>query len=757
MSLHYPATANLGFPRIGLHRELKFSLEDFWRKRISGEELQATAKELRRRHWLLQRDCGINVIPSNDFSLYDQTLDMLVLLGATPRRFGAGGVTLERYFQMARNSEEQTAMEMTKWFDTNYHYLVPEWSADLAFEANPAKVVEEFLEARELGLVTRPVLIGPVSLLLLGKSVDGVDPLALLPRILAAYQSVLASLASVGAEWVQVDEPMLVTDLQPAYLDAYRTAYAELARSSLKLMLATYFGALGNNLELACSLPVAGLHVDAVRAPKQLPDVVKQLGSEKVLSIGCVDGRNIWAADFEQAAKLIQPALDALSAERVLLSPSCSLLHVPYDVEEEKLLAADVRSWLSFARQKLDELKTLSLGQAGAADKFAANKHMLERRAAAESSTNAAVRKALAALSEDDFARSEPYPRRAEKQWRELNLPLLPTTTIGSFPQTADVRKQRAALKHGSISEVEYDAFIKEKIADCVRRQEEIGLDVLVHGEFERNDMVEYFGEQLAGFAFTQNGWVQSYGSRCVKPPVIYGDVSRPAPMTVAWSSYARGLTDRPMKGMLTGPITILQWSFVRNDIPEKDVAWQIALALREELRDLEAAGIRVIQVDEPALREGLPLRRSDWQTYLDWAVKAFRLATSGVASATQIHTHMCYSEFEDILDAIAALDADVISIESARSRMEILHAFKRHGYPNEIGPGIYDIHSPRVPSTEEMRRLMQLALDVLKPSQLWVNPDCGLKTRGWPETTEALKNMCAAAEELRALIGTVV
>lgn len=752
-----PATANLGFPRIGLHREMKFALEDFWRKRIPEDELLKIAKELRRRHWLLQRDCGVGVIPSNDFSLYDQVLDMLVALGATPARFGAGAPSIERYFQMARNSEEQTAMEMTKWFDTNYHYLAPEWSADLPFAANPAKVVGEFLEAKELGLTTRPVLIGPITLLRLGKPVDGLDPLTLLPRMLAAYRSLLDALAAAGAKWVQMDEPLLVTDLRPEDASIYRSAYAELAHGPLKLMLTTYFGSLGDNLDLACALPVSGLHVDAVRGAAQLPEIVQHIGAGKILSVGCVDGRNIWTTDLAKAAKLIQPALDALGAERVLLAPSCSLLHVPYDTAEETALNADIRSWLSFAVQKLTELKTLASGAAQAAEAFAANKRVVEQRAAAESSTNPKVRSALAALRDKDFTRSEPYAKRATQQRAALKLPLLPTTTIGSFPQTADVRKQRAALRHGTISQAEYDSFIREKIADCVHRQEEVGLDVLVHGEFERNDMVEYFGEKLSGFAFTKNGWVQSYGSRCVKPPVIYGDVSRPAPMTVAWTSYARSLTKKPMKAMLTGPITILQWSFVRDDIPEKDTAWQIGLALRDELRDLEASGVGVIQVDEPALREGLPLRRSDWQTYLDWAVKAFRLATSGVKPVTQVHTHMCYSEFEDILGAIAALDADVISLESARSKMELLEAFRQHGYPNEIGPGIYDIHSPRVPSVDEMRRLLELALAALKPTQLWVNPDCGLKTRGWPETTAALKNMCAAAAAVRDSVGSKV
>lgn len=750
MASHQLSTAVLGFPRIGRRRELKVALEDLWRGKATEESLLSTAKELRERHWKQQQAAGITSIPSNDFSFYDQVLDALVLVGATPTRFGSGPVTLDRYFKMARNSNEQTAMEMTKWFDTNYHYLVPEWTSDLSFQPNTTKALGEFNEAKALGIHTRPVVIGPISLLLLGKSEDGTAPLSLLPQLLASYTTILNDLHAAGADWIQIDEPHLVTDLEPAFVDAYKSAYETLAKLPVKLMLTTYFGALSDNLELAASLGTAGLHIDLVRAPEQLNDVAAKLAPEQILSLGVIEGRNIWLANLDALQTSLADVIRKLGPERVHLATSCSLLHTPYTTEEEHLLDPRIKSWLSFSQQKLEELAALAKGPDSAKDVFAENRKRNQDRLAAESSTNPAVRKALADLKDESFRRKDEYTARAMVQREELGLPLLPTTTIGSFPQTAEVRSKRAAHKKGHLSDAEYHDYLAKEITDCVRKQEAIGLDVLVHGEFERNDMVEYFGEHLAGFAFTENGWVQSYGSRCVKPPVIYGDVSRPAPMTIKWSSFARSVTDKPMKGMLTGPITILQWSFVRNDIPEKDTAWQIALALRGEVTDLEAAGIRIIQVDEPALREGLPLRRKDWQTYLDWAVKAFRLATTDVENGTQIHTHMCYCEFEDVLPSIAALDADVISMESARSKMEMLDAFKKHGYPNEIGPGVYDIHSPRVPSTAEMKSLLELALKVLRPDQVWVNPDCGLKTRQWPETTEALTNLVTAARDLR-------
>jgi 5-methyltetrahydropteroyltriglutamate--homocysteine methyltransferase len=735
---------------MGKDRELKFALESFWKGKTSEADLLAVARNLRREHWLLQKAAGIDIIPSNDFSLYDQVLDMLVLVGATPERFGHGAVSLTRYFAMARNSTEQTAMEMTKWFDTNYHYLVPEWTPGLAFVPDTARLIAELREARELGITTRPVLIGPVTLLMLGKAAAGYDGTLVLPKLIAAYQQILRELHAEGVASVQIDEPKLVTDLTPWEKQAFRSAYKQLAEVPVDLMLTTYFGGLGDNLRLALELHTAGLHIDAVRAPEQVSDVINSLAPNQTLSLGCVDGRNIWLTHFAAVQPLITQALEELGEGRVILSTSCSLLHVPHDLSPEKRLDPRVKGWLRFAAEKLDEVVALAREDAGA---FAANAQAVADREAAETSRNLAVRDRLAALTAADFTRTSPYPQRAEIQREELQLPLLPTTTIGSFPQTAEVRKHRAARKNGHITQAEYENFLRQATEHCIREQESIGLDVLVHGEFERNDMVEYFAEFLEGFAFTENGWVQSYGSRCVKPPVIYGDVARPLPMTVQWSSYARSLTTRPMKGMLTGPITMLQWSFVRDDIARKDTAWQIALALRDEVCDLEAAGINIIQVDEPALREGLPLRRSDWDTYLDWAVLAFKLATSGVTNKTQVHTHMCYCEFEDVLPSIAALDADVISMETARSRMEILHAFREHGYPNEIGPGVFDIHSPRVPDVSEMRDLLQLALEVLKPRQLWVNPDCGLKTRAWPETIATLRNMCAAAAELRSTL----
>ncbi len=741
-------TANLGFPRMGRERELKFALEGYWSGKSSADDLLSVAKTLRAEHWRLQKTAGIDFIPSNDFSSYDQVLDTLVMVGATPERFGTGPVTLDRYFAMARNSREQTAMEMTKWFDTNYHYLVPEWSAGIPFKVDTAKLLGELREARALGIETRPVLIGPLTLLLLGKGVDGFDPLALLPNVIAAYEDVLAQLHAEKVEWVQIDEPILATDLREGAADAFRTAYAALTKTPIRLMLTTYFDAIGDNLSLAVELGTAGIHIDAVRAPEQLTSVAAALKPTQLLSVGVVEGRNIWLTDFSYASSLLSAAVAALGEDRVIVAPSSSLLHVPHDLRSETKLPARLRGWLRFAEEKLAEIAALGSADADAAT---ANAAAIADRAAAETTVNPAVRLQLGLLNSSDFARASVYADRTPIQRAELGLPLFPTTTIGSFPQTAEVRKHRAAHKHGHETTEVYEAFLRTSIEDCIRQQESIGLDVLVHGEFERNDMVEYFAEFLDGFAFTENGWVQSYGSRCVKPPVIYGDVARPKSMTVKWTEYARSLTSRPMKGMLTGPITILQWSFVRNDIPRKATAWQIGLALRDEVRDLEAAGIRVIQVDEPALREGLPLRRANWDVYLDWAVKAFKLATSSVGNGTQIHTHMCYCEFDDILPAIAALDADVISMETARSQMELLEAFRAHGYPNEIGPGVYDIHSPRVPDTAEMKKLLDLALQVLKPEQIWVNPDCGLKTRGWPETVEALTNMCQAASQLRA------
>jgi 5-methyltetrahydropteroyltriglutamate--homocysteine methyltransferase len=737
---------NLGFPRIGVRREWKFALEAYWRGDSDAAELAATARTLRQRHWQLQRDAGADVVPCNDFSYYDHVLDTAWLVDAIPARYRAlaDRDPVAGYFALARGAQRDgvdlPALEMTKWFDTNYHYLVPELDATQTFRLRGDKPVAEFLEAREAGFEARPVLLGPVSFLRLAKSVDGSEPLAHLDALVAVYAQLLTRLAEAGADWVQIDEPCLVLDLDAKTRDAYLRAYEKLSQTTQKprLLLATYFGALGDNRDLALSLPVDGLHVDLVRAPEQLNAVLERLPPARVLSLGLVDGRNIWRGDLDAALTAARRAAQTIGSERLQLAPSCSLLHVPIDAELETALAPTVAAWLAFARQKLAELRVVADALAGdaAADAVLANARTVR------------ARRASAQLP---ATRATPHSQRRIVQQQRLQLPAFPTTTIGSFPQTADVRVARARHRAGKLSDADYDAFLAAQTEDCVRLQETLGLDVLVHGEFERNDMVEYFGEQLAGFAFTRNGWVQSYGSRCVKPPIIYGDVHRAAPMTVRWSHYAQSLTDRPMKGMLTGPVTVLQWSFVRDDQPRATTCRQIALALRDEVNDLEAAGIAVIQIDEPALREGLPLRRGDWQHYLDWAVACFRLTASGVADATQIHTHMCYSEFNDIMPAIAAMDADVISIETSRSRMELLDAFVRFAYPNEIGPGVYDIHSPRVPDTQEMLVLLRKAIAVLPSEQLWINPDCGLKTRGWPETRRALEAMVAAARVLRA------
>lgn len=754
---------NLGFPRIGAKRELKRALERHW----SGEDdiatLQASAAALRARHWKLQIEAGVDVPPSNDFSLYDQVLDTAFLFDALPARYRALAEhePLAAYFAMARGLQRDGidlhALEMTKWFDTNYHYLVPELQAGQAFALRGDKPLAEFREAKALGIHTRPVLLGPVSFLLLSKTTDGSAALELLDALLPSYVDLLAQLRAAGADWVQMDEPLLVQDLDAGARAAFERAYAVLggnAAARPKLLLATYFGALDDNLSLAAALPVDGLHVDLVRAPEQLDAVLQALPAGRVLSAGLVNGRNIWRTQLDNALILARYAQTDRGADLLWLAPSCSLLHTPVDLTLERKLDDELRSWLAFSRQKLEELRVLAdaLDGTPSADAgLSANREALEARRRSPRVHDPAVAARLASLSAADARRHGSYPQRRLAQHAALQLPLLPTTTIGSFPQTLDVREARARHKSGKLSLGDYEAFLEQQTAHCVRVQEELGLDVLVHGEFERNDMVEYFGEQLEGFAFTGNGWVQSYGSRCVKPPVIFGDVSRPRPMTVRWSQYAQSLTRKPMKGMLTGPVTVLQWSFVRDDQERDATCRQIALALRDEVNDLEAAGIGVIQVDEPAIREGLPLRRAQWRSYLDWAVESFRISTSGVRDATQIHTHMCYSEFNDIIHSVAAMDADVISIETSRSRMELLDAFVRFNYPNEIGPGVYDIHSPRVPDKAEMVDLLRKALAVLKPEQLWVNPDCGLKTRGWPETRAALQALVAAAAELRA------
>jgi 5-methyltetrahydropteroyltriglutamate--homocysteine methyltransferase len=645
---------------------------------------------------------------------------------------------------------------MTKWFDTNYHYLVPEFHPEQRFRLASTKPIDEYLEAKALGIETRPVLLGPVSFLLLGRAtVAHFDPLTLLDRLLPVYAEVLHRLKAAGARYVQMDEPCLVLDLPPGARQAYEQAYAALNRPEHPaLVLTTYFGGLEENLPLALSLPVAAVHLDLVRAPEQLDPALAHLPEDRILSLGLVDGRNVWRTDLDVAASMLRRAVDALGRERVWVGPSCSLLHVPIDLDAEPELDPEIRPWLAFARQKLDEVVTLKRlvneGEAAVGDRLEAARRARQKRLTSARRIDPEVRRRLATLSPEMTRRGRPFAERYALQRTRLKLPPLPTTTIGSFPQTDELRRQRAAFRRGELSREAYEQFLEATIAETIARQEAIGLDVLVHGEPERSDMVEYFAEQLQGFLVTQNGWVQSYGTRCVRPPILYGDVVRRGPMTVRWTTFAQRCTARPVKGILTGPVTILQWSFVRDDQPRADTCRQIALALRDEVADLEAAGIAVIQIDEPALREGLPLRRRDWPAYLEWAVECFRLASCVVRDETQIHTHMCYADFEDILEAIAALDADVISIEAARSRMALLDAFRRFHYPNAIGPGVYDIHSPRVPSVEEIEALLERALEVIPAERLWVNPDCGLKTRRWAEVEPALRHMVQAAVKLR-------
>lgn len=768
-------THNLGYPRIGEQRELKRATEAYWHGHLSRAELESTAAHLRAAHWQKQRAAGIDLVPVNDFSFYDQVLDVSCLVGNVPPRFGwqGGAVDLDTLFLLARGlrpgtgehpcsscsgaAAEASACEMTKWFDTNYHYLVPEFQPGTTFRLSSTKVFDEYLEAKALGLNAKPVLIGPVTYLSLGKAhaADAeFDPFTLLEGLVAVYEEVVRRLADIGAEWIQLDEPILALDLGPAQRTALRWAYDRLATAAgpARLLVASYFGPLRDNLADFLALPVAALHFDVVRGGEELDAVLAQFPRDKILSLGVVDGRNIWKNDFAASLAQLRRAVAAVGADRLWLAPSCSLLHSPITLANELTLDAETKSWLAFADEKLGEIAALrQLLSGGAPELLEENQRAVQSRRTSARIHHAAVQQRVQAVQPDDFTRTSPFPERQRKQREKLGLPSFPTTTIGSFPQTEGLRAARAKWKRGEMPTVAYEALIKHLITDCVEFQESIGIDVPVHGEFERNDMVEYFGEQLAGFAFTENGWVQSYGSRYVKPPIIYGDVHRPKPMTVAWSQYAQTLTRRPMKGMLTGPITILQWSFVRDDQPRSTTAFQIALAIRDEVSDLESAGLAAIQIDEPALREGLPLRRADWSRYLAWAGQAFRLSAAAVKDETQIHTHMCYSEFNDIIEAIAALDADVITIETARSQMELLEAFVEFRYPNEIGPGVFDIHSPRVPTTDEMQELLQKAATVIAPENLWVNPDCGLKTRGWEEVRAALRNMVEAARRLRA------
>ncbi len=773
--------ANLGFPRIGIRRELKQATEAYWKGSIDAPTLFATGAELRARHWKLQRDAGITVIPSNDFSFYDQVLDMTATVGAIPARFlgevdadkadqnatarsameaavkGAAHPELDLYFAMARGTKNAPAMEMTKWFDTNYHYIVPEFHKGQTFRLSSRKAIDQFNEAKALGIITRPVIVGPVTYLMLGKTKgEDFDTISLLDSLLPVYVELLNELKAAGAEWVQIDEPVLSLDLSQAQKRALRLAYKHLVPSAPKIMLASYFGDYGDNLSVAADLPVAGHHADLVRAPAELDRLLQTLPEGRVLSLGVIDGRNIWRANLRSVFGLIETAMAARNSDMLQIAPSCSLMHSPVDLDAETKLDAEFKGWMAFAKQKLKEVVALTAAAAShnmtnVAAEFLASDQAANSRKTSARIHNPDIAKRMAGIADGDFTRRSPFHARREKQRASLALPPFPTTTIGSFPQTPEIRKARAANRKGELDDATYDAFLKKETENAVRIQETLEIDVLVHGEFERNDMVEYFGEQLSGFAFTQNGWVQSYGSRYVKPPVIFGDVSRPQPMTVKWSAYAQSLTKKPMKGMLTGPVTILQWSFVRDDQPRSETCKQIALAIRDEVVDLEKAGIRLIQIDEPALREGLPLRHADRDAYLKWAVDCFRLSAAGVADETQIHTHMCYCEFNDIMPSIAALDADVISIETSRSDMELLESFSSFKYPNEIGPGVYDIHSPRCPSTADMTKLLSKAKEHLASDQIWVNPDCGLKTRRWDEVKLALENMVAAAKAQRA------
>lgn len=753
-------THNLGFPRIGAKRELKLALESYWKGQSSREDIKALGAQLRQRHW--QNQSHLDLVPVGDFAFYDQVLDMSFTLGNLPERVhGYSGDQLDNYFRVARGRSAATtggrdvaAGEMTKWFDTNYHYIVPEFTAATKFTLDASRLLEQLAEATAQGINTKPVIIGPVTYLWLGKAKDGSNKLALLERLLPVYAELLEKLTVQGAEWVQIDEPVLVTELNADWQHAFNYAYHHLKSSRAKLLLSTYFGMLQNNLHLACNLPVAGLHLDAINARDEIQPLLNLLPSHKVLSLGVINGRNIWKTDLNATLDWLEPFAARLGG-RLWIAPSCSLLHVPVDLASEQKLDVEIKSWLAFALQKLDELKTLATalnnGRAAVATELATNQTAIAARRASSRVTNPAVRAAITNINPALGQRKDPYPVRARKQAALLNLPLYPTTTIGSFPQTAEIRQARSQFKAGELDEAGYKAAMRAEIELSVREQEALGLDVLVHGEAERNDMVEYFGEQLDGYAFSQFGWVQSYGSRCVKPPILFGDISRPKEMTVDWLKYAQSLTSKPMKGMLTGPVTILNWSFVRDDQPRSVSCYQLALAIREEVQDLEKAGIRVIQIDEAALREGLPLRKSQWQKYLDWAVESFRIAANGVQDETQIHTHMCYSEFNDIIASIADMDADVITIETSRSDMELLDVFDHFKYPNGIGPGVYDIHSPNIPTQEHIVQLMKKAAERIPNERLWVNPDCGLKTRQWSEVLPALTNMVAAAKTLRS------
>ena len=782
---------NLGFPRIGQEREFKFNTEKFWKGELNESQLKESLASLRAKNWQLQKKAGIDLIPSNDFSYYDQVLDLACLLGVVPERYKAlfnGQISLELYYSMARGNTKAnlTALEMTKWFDTNYHYLVPEFSANQQFKLSWDKPFAEFTEAKNLGIITKPVLLGPVSFLSLGKEkTENFNRFDLLEDLVKVYAEVLVKLSELGAEWIQIDEPCLVMDLSDDQINAFKKVdlyfkenLKDNKKFSSKILLSTYFGGIEHNLpNFAWVTGVVGaesqdlgstainencywdgLHIDLVRAPEQLNTILDKFPENKYLSLGLIDGRNIWKNNLNQSIELAKKALSKIDSEHLMVAGSCSLLHSPLDLSYEAKLKPEIKEWLAFANDKLTEINIVknALNSNLSADEqkyLIENQECLKRRQESSLVHIKAVKDRVKAITDKDLKRNSVFEQRQKEQKDLLKLPLFPTTTIGSFPQTTEVRQARAKFKKSELSSVEYDKFIREAISESIKLQEEIEMDVLVHGEFERNDMVEYFGEYLTGFTTTQNGWVQSYGTRCVKPPIIYGDISRISAMTVEYTEYAQSLTKKPVKGMLTGPITILQWSFVRNDQARSETANQIGLAILDEVLDLEKVGIKVIQIDEPAFREGLPLRNDDKADYLNWAVNAFRLSSSAVEDTTQIHTHMCYSEFNDIINNIADMDADVITIETSRSQMELLNAFEKFEYPNEVGPGVYDIHSPRIPTKEEMVELIKKASKVLPKENIWVNPDCGLKTRSWEEVKPSLVNMIQAAKELRKIL----
>lgn len=758
----------LGYPRIGANRELKKASEKYWKNEISEQELIEVSQKIKAHNWSLQKGQGIDLIPSNDFSFYDQVLDTSFMLGAIPKRFTELQLKvspLEVYFAVARgyqkNGFDLTASEMTKWFDTNYHYLVPEFYKNQSFHFSNPKVVNEYLEAKALGIETKPVLLAPVSYLLLGKEKEaGFDKISLLDKLLPVYKQIVQKLIDAGANYIQFDEPILSLDISSEAITAIQKTYHFLAAEfpQTKFILTSYFECYGQHLEAVLDLPVHAIHLDLVRCSNQLDDILELSNSKKtkaILSLGVIDGRNIWKNNFEKSLSTIAKAQTVFADDQLWLATSCSLLHTPCDLDLELELSSEIKDWLSYAKQKIDELALLKKASTGDTSTdiktvLEANKASHTRRLNSNLIHNQATKQRVEEIKPAHSSRKSVFEARQKAQKLELKLPLFPTTTIGSFPQTAEVRNMRSQWKKKSIDNETYNKFLANEIEESIRFQEKIDIDVLVHGEFERNDMVEYFGEQLKGFTFSKNGWVQSYGSRCVKPPIIYGDVYRPSPMTVEWTAYAQTLTTKPVKGMLTGPVTILQWSFVRDDQDRSTTCKQIALAIRDEVVDLEKAGIQIIQIDEPAIREGLPLRKENWASYLSWSIEAFRISVCGVEDTTQIHTHMCYSEFNDIIKNIAEMDADVITIETSRSEMELLNAFVDFKYPNEIGPGVYDIHSPRIPNVEEIQHLLQIASKCLPIENIWVNPDCGLKTRDWPETKVALENMVNAAKKIR-------